>query len=64
MPGAGGESDEDGGITSDNDDTFTSVALSSHGPRDPYLGTLRGARFAGGGRVRADGKWEPFDAHI
>lgn len=41
--------------SNDDDDAFTSVALSSC-PRDPYLG-MKGGRLMGGGYVGPDGKW-------
>jgi hypothetical protein len=41
--------------SANDDDAFTSVALSSR-PRDPYLG-MRGGRVMGGGIVGSDGKW-------
>jgi len=51
------DDDEEGGEESQvDDDTFTSVALSTR-PRDPYLG-LRDGRLMGGGIVTGvDGKW-------
>ena len=53
--------EEDGlSLRDANDDGMTMVALSAH-PRDPYAGSKTG-RLCGGGRVRADGRWESGDA--